>query len=193
LSQTHHVWGFAQGTLLSDSYDRTDSIPVSGNASALWWDEGYTEENPGTNYVSSDAGNFRVEAYDGSCWTFTGSYAYAESTYMFNPTTEYLQIHFTGAVDMHAFENEVKFSLSDETDNFVLDSEVWATEDPLSVDSIRDYVVNPSHNYELLLHAHVCIGDTPRVISNLECTIIPEPATLILLSLGAVMVRKRRA
>jgi hypothetical protein len=188
LSQTHHVWGKASGSVESHSYDMTNMFPVSGTASALWWDDGpYTSSDPGINTVSSYAGNLCVIAVDESCWTFTGSYAYAESTYIFEPQTTCLPIRFTGLVEMHEFENEVSFSL---TGDGVNDSYVWTTEEPgsLPIDITKVYSVNPGSCYELTLYAQVFVGDCPNVTSSLQASIIPTPGAILLGSIGVGFV-----
>jgi hypothetical protein len=199
-SEKHRVWGRSFGSLISDSYDITNNSPINGSAAALWWGEHYSEENPGTNRVFSSAGNFGVSAADQSCWTFTGSYAKAKSDYIFKPMTSQLEIAFTGGVQMHAFENWVSFILYDITNEFQLDSNVWKTEGygyigaglsgPI-INEVRNYSVSPLHQYRLELYAQVDIGDTPGVTSHLQTAITPEPASLLLLALGGLWIRKR--
>jgi hypothetical protein len=203
-SQTHHVWGQAGGYdpatgYFANSYDLTDTAPVSGMASAPYYvDEPYYQDWV-TNTVSSRAGEFLVEAVDGSQWTFTGSWARAHSEYEFTPNTHDLGLHFDGVVAMHAFENWVTFTLSDVTDvdnPISIDTRTWSTEglpgDSGIVDWSQDYVCDPSHLYELTLYAQVNIGDTPGVTSRLEVTITPEPAAISLALLGGLALARRR-
>jgi hypothetical protein len=181
LSQEYHVSGYAAGTILSSSYDQTS--PVSGSASAFWWDDGfYSESNPGTNEVSSSAGDFSVTAADRSCWTFTESWAIAESTYIFSPLTEYLQFQYVGSVEMHAFENKVSARVFDITDDLLIDYREWSTEFPslLAFNEAEYYAFDLSHQYELQLYAKVFAGDNPGATSSLEVSIVPEPCNYVI-------------
>lgn len=191
LSQEHHVSGLAKGTLESDSYDITDTAAVSGSALALWWDEGrYSEDDPGINRVNSSAGNFSVIAVDQSIWTFTDSRATAESTYTFSPIATRLQFQYSGAVEMHFFENIVSVSLYDITDDIPVDFRKWTTEISSGISFTEDvsYTLDPSHIYQMQLYATVLAGDNPGVTSSLEVSIIPEPFSLVVLGLGGFML-----
>lgn len=190
LSQEHHVSGYAAGTGATTSYDQTEAYLVSGSVFALW-----PGPNPGTNEVSSSAGNFGVTAVDLSRWTFTDSWALAESTYIFSPLAAHLQFQYAGGVEMHAFENKVWARLFDITDNLLVDYRQWTTELSLGLafNEAADYTLNLGHQYELQLYAKVFAGDNPGVTSSLEVSIVPEPCSLVLLGLGGLLLRRCRA
>jgi len=190
LSQEHHVSGYAAGTGDTTSYDQTEAYLVSESVFALW-----PGPNPGTNETSSSAGNFSVTAVDRSRWTFTDSWALAESTYIFSPLADHLQFQYAGSVEMHAFENKVSARLYDTTDNLLVDYRQWTTElsAGLAFNETEDYTFDLSHQYELQLYAKVFAGDNPGVTSSLEVSIVPEPCSLVLLGLGVLVLRSRRA
>lgn len=190
LSQEHHVSGYAGGTGAITSYDQTETSLVSGSASALW-----PGPNPGTNGAGSSAGDFGVTAVDLSRWTFTGSWALAESTYVFSPLATNLQFQYAGSVEMHAFENKVWARVFDITDNLLVDYRQWTTElsSGLTFNESADYTLNLEHQYELQLYAKVFAGDNPGVTSSLEVSIVPEPCSLILLGLGGLVLLRCRA
>jgi hypothetical protein len=197
ISQTHHVWGTAGGTLSDSTYDYTSSAPVSGSASALWWEDGsgYTEENPGTNFETSFAGDFHIYARDESCWTFTGSRSFAESTYLFTPQTDQLQIQFTG-INGDMYLSRVSFSLFDTITNSMVDSHelpsAYQHFDAV-IDWTGNYAVTSGREYALTLYARAIVGDSPYFTCELFANITPEPATLLLLGLGAMMLRRKTA
>lgn len=195
IGQQHRVWGIAAGTETSGSFDITSSSPIGYHAEALWWDEGYySQENPGTNRVSAAAGEFAVSATDRSCWTFTGSRAFAQSEYRFRPRTEQITLSLSGQVEMHAFENEVWFSLADTTYGYVLAEQSWTTEYPSwsAFEWTGQFYLDPDHEYCLTLYANVWTGDTPWVTSELEAVIIPEAATIVLLGWGSLWSLRHR-
>jgi hypothetical protein len=186
VSQEHHVSSYAAGTIQSSSYDQT--FPTSDSASALW-----SGPNPGTNEASSSAGNFSVTAVDRSRWTFTESWAIAESTYIFSPLTPHLQFQYTGSVEMHAFENMVSARVFDITDDLLIDYREWTTElsAGLAFNEAEYYTFDLSHQYKLQLYAEVFAGDNPGATSWLE--VVPEPCSLVLLGLGGLVLRRRKA
>lgn len=190
LSQEHHVSGYAAGTGETTSYDQTEPFPLSGTASAFW-----PGQNSGINAVNSSAGNFSVTTADLSRWTFTESWAIAESTYIFSPLTAHLQFQYSGSVEPHAFENKIWLSIYDITDSLFVDDRKWSTESPIGISFIEytNYTFDPSHQYELQLYAAVFAGDNPGVTSSLDVSIIPEPCSLLLLGLGSLVFRKREA
>lgn len=194
-SQAHRIWGEAAGTANPDSFDITDSSPVSYVASADWWNGVFSPEQPGVNRVSAAAGSLEVFTRDDSAWTFTGSHAYADSSYTFRPLLDSFGLRLDGQVELHSFENEIRFTLLDLTNNVEIRSMSWTTEetDTLFVNWFETFAVNPDFEYRLDLHAHVYPGDIPGVTSRLAADfVIPEPASLALLCLGtaAVLVRK---
>lgn len=184
ISQTNHVWGVATGVLSNQTYDYTSAGPVGADVSAIWYQ--------GINNQISSAGDFYVYAQDKSCWTFTGSHSDAESTYLFVPLSDQIQMRFTGSVAMHSFENKVSFSLVDAASSSVVDSYSWATESSLLIDQTKIYSVTPGRRYSLLLHANVNPGDTPDVFSDLSAEITPEPAAILIFGLGGVILRLKK-
>lgn len=202
ISQTHHVWGVADGTLVDDTYDYTSSAPVSGSASALWWGgySKYTESNPGTNTETSFAGDFRVYAQDGSCWISTASRCFAQSIYLFTPLTDQLQIQLTGIVDVVPRTAEVNFSLFDTIANSVVDSHIWDSPPGCPFEwtgfgavfgQTEIYAVTPGREYSLTLNAIDWCEEQPTTRAELFANITPEPATLLLLGLGATTILRR--
>lgn len=189
LSEEHHVSGYAAGTGDTTSYEQMGAYPVSGSAAAYW-----SGPNPGTNEVSSSAGNLSVTAVDRSCWTLTESWAIAESTYIFLPLTADLQFQYAGRVGMHAFENKVSASIYDITDNLLVDYREWTTEflSFVAFNEVEDYTFDPSHQYKLQLYAKVFAGDNPGATSSLVVS-IPEPCSLALFGLGGLLLRSRKA
>jgi len=196
LSESHHVSGTATGTTQSDSYDLTQSTSVTGSASALWQvdDEFYPGPNPGTNEVSSSAGNFSVTATDNSCWAFTGSEALAESTYTFTPLVTDLQFNYTGNVEMQAEENAVSVTIEDITNGQTIDTRLWTTglSSGLSINENLYYTFDLTHEYELKLYAKVEARGNPGVTSAIDVAITPEPATLALLAIGILLFKRKR-
>jgi hypothetical protein len=134
--------------------------------------------------------------------------AFAQIDYTFRPQTDSLQIALSGDTGIHPWESALAFELKDLDTSGVLDSRTWATEyehgwvDPttLNPSTSPDYIlpyygsyaVIPEHTYSMTISAHSHIGDVGDGYAHLEAVVTPEPATLLLLGLGAVIVRKSR-
>ncbi len=180
----------ADGNWSPVSYSLQGPNPVSGSASAQFLNENDVWV---PTYVESSAGDFSVEAIDGSWWTFTGSYALARSEYVFRPLESELPLHFTGQVEMHSFENEVSFELYDEESSVLIDAQTWTTDwwYPLQIDWLGEYTVDPTREYRLIMRARVAPGDHPCVTSLLEVDLTPEPAAALVMLVGLMLFRRR--
>lgn len=142
--------------------------PVSCEVTSVWHPTGQE------NKVSSSASSLEVKAQDGSCSTFTGAEATAETRYDFKPTVYSIALSLKGHVDMHAFENSLMFNLSKIDDNSIVASKTWKTEESQGY-NIGEQVscsVVPGSEYRITLKAIVICGDSPGARSNLKVTIV---------------------
>lgn len=120
--------------------------------------------------------NLRVYAKDNSQELWTGKTAVSEvtfkipktSNFLFFARTTRLNLKFTGSVEMHSFENIVKFQLKNLTTDLVVTEKEWTTESTLLIDEVILTQIRSNNEYELLLYAHTNIGDTPQVTSELN-------------------------
>jgi hypothetical protein len=187
VSQTHHVWGGAG----DQSYDLTDSNPLTGGV--VYYYNGH-----GDGYASSSAGDFSVSAYTGQLFNSVPT-SYAESTYLFKPTTTLLSLSAHAVYGIYySWQTSAGFTLTDVTDSLVVESLsplFWYLNKyghpAAQIDWQNDYVVNPLHQYELHMLAHECIGEGGGDTTSLSMIITPEPATLLIFALGGVIMRKK--
>ncbi len=189
ISQTHYVWGSA-GYNPQNFYDESDNIPVTGSASGVG-PSGY----PST--ASSSAGNFTVVA------TAFGDYltreAYAESTYKFTSNSADLTLTLTGggSTGGWGYESISKFYFYDITAGVEIDSYYWhgPEESPSSgyiIDLENFYTIDPGHQYGLRTYAEISLqSEGGGYHSLLNVSIVPEPATILLIGLGGLALRRK--
>ncbi len=191
ISQEYHVWG----DIVQESYDITSSTPVSGGCQEyIAIDNGWITESSST--LGSTADFIVLYSTSRSEYPWTITQADAEAIYIFTPTTDILQIDFTGMGTGHAFENYGYFTLENLNTSVVLDSQRWAYEptpeggfwekgNALPDSVIYDVLLE--NQYRLTVGVNGALNDWRHGSMHLEATIIPEPATLLLLGLGAVI------
>ena len=107
---------------------------------------------------------------------------------------------FVGASGEHTFESWIYFSLEDVTDPVVpveVDNRTWTFdyEEPYGTPILPctlSYTLVPGNDYTMTIGSHAMAGDGGVGFARLEATVVPEPATLALLGLGALLLRKRK-
>jgi hypothetical protein len=186
ISQEYHVWGHVS----NQSYDISSSTPVSGSCQEYlessgggWVTESSSTLGSSIDFISVDSSSQSLNP-----WTLTQ--ANAEAIYVFKPTTDALQIEFTGQSSGHYFENWGYFTLENLDASVVLDSRKWEyepgvgwTTDILPYSGI--YNVLLEDQYRLTVGVNGALPDFRLGHMHLEATIIPEPATILLFGLGA--------
>ncbi len=190
ISQTHHVWG----AVADQSYNITDSAPVSGFCSAyVGQDAGYITQNSHANdfIVDTRSSGGGYEAY------LVNSDAFAQIDYTFQPQTGSLEIAFSGYVGIHSNQNLLTFELKDLDTSTTLDYRFWTWDhDSGWVNGILpdygSYDVNPDHTYSMTIIARSHVCDVTSGYAHLEAVVTPEPATILILGFGALILRKRR-
>lgn len=187
--QQHHVYGEAPW-VSPEIYDITDNVPVSGQV---------------PNGAGSSAGNFRVSA---ETYQDNGR-AEASSTYIFTIDQPFLGLSLDGYLWSQAFPDiwgHVGYSLADSetgeiiyTTEGIIGDQSWSLSEEdgvgsaweLQIDETPGFILDIDRQYTLHLSASVTNADGTYAV--LDVTVIPEPATLCLLTLGAVLAgRKRR-
>lgn len=121
--------------------------------------------------------DLRVYAKDNSQELWTGETAVSEVTYKIPKTSTIfrfcvrkirINLKFTGQVEMHSFENTVKFRLKNLTTNLVVAEKIWTTEIParLEIDEVISCKIKSNNEYELFLFAEVKCDDNTTSLSS---------------------------
>ncbi len=142
----------------------------------------------------------------GEDWISNSAAATVTVTCVFQPILTSLTFKFTGSTGMHFFESYSNYSLRNLNTNILMDEVRWSTDQPYSNFSgwgnwkPQPYTttysnLNLDHRYELTLLSQSQIGDFRNGWSNLQLVIVPEPSSIMLLSLGAtgLLLHRRRA
>ena len=184
IEQSHHVYGYASDYYGGQSYDFTDDTLVAGTAQY------------GTKLASSSAGNFNVSAsYSDTTSNYTASeYGYAESSYVFRPTSSLLSLSIDGAVaGKDPYNNWVRFQLRNITGYSELvhyDFRKWFYmnninyKDGFTIQYQQAFSVTPDHLYQLYLYAEGYNREYANTGSaNITAQLNPEPATTFAIGL----------
>ena len=183
ISQEYHVWG----SVSDQSYDIISSTPVSGGCSANvyngWVTESSSTMGSGMDLICLDSSSDSTDP-----WLITQ--ANAEAIYIFKPTTDVLQIEFTGQGTGHAFENWGYFTLENLDTSAVLDSRQWAYEpgygwenDILPYSGV--YNVGTGDEYRLTIGVNGALNDWRGGDIHLDAAFVPEPASITLAGIAA--------
>jgi hypothetical protein len=189
LSQEYHISGWCEGDTGRISYNITSHSPISQTITTTGTYPGYFVAHP---YSHSAADLFYAEAFAVGSGEFQGyvfpAQAYAEATWVFQPTTSSLQATFStdffpGHHDGYFEGNLINLTTGDEVTNYVLDwqNEEWGA---------WLYEFDPAHQYKL----HVSFspgqdwGEGYYVKWSAEFepgpAIIPAPGGLVLAIIG---------
>ena len=192
------------------SYSVTDINPTTGICSSqhnCWSLPTLDELLNVTVEVQSCAENFAISTCT-DCGTETAlqespqAGALAETTCFFKPQESSLDIALTPSGNACTYEwmrEGFGFSLTDLTTDVLLDQDGWAGQDHLFMQTGELTVqktfndLDPSHQYELLLWTRTCIfgDDDGNYDLSLQTSIMPEPATLLLMGIGSILFMKR--
>ncbi len=187
ISQEYHVWG----SVSDQSYDIISSTPVSGSCQAYlegsgggWVTESSSTLGSSIDFISLDSSSRSLNP-----WTLTQ--ANAEAIYVFKPTTDALQIAFTGQSSGHYFENYGYFTLENLDTSVVLDSRNWEYEghwigDALPYTGIYDVLLEDQ--YRLTVGVNGALPDFRQGDMHLDATFVPEPASIILAFIAVPLV-----
>ena len=197
-------WASATITIISESYsvsggdyegyltpyNLSGNTPVYGS-SEVWApiDVSYPEYGFGVISAHSGASANFVFA-DGQGTYSAPTYANATTTSVFSSTEENLQINYFGGVWGSSEPGTGTWLLFGLTGPGISDG--YSISPSGEFDITQNYIIEPLGIYELTLCAWADTGPN-TALAHVTATVIPEPATLLLLSLGAVMLRRKRS
>jgi hypothetical protein len=199
-SEVHHVWGSAPTEY--NKYDLLSDHAVRGETGiaelGLEWGEMGLQ-----TYGISYTDYFLVNAYSSGFQSGLTT-VYAQIDYTFKPLADRLITTFTGYSYFHEFETWVYYRLIDVTTGITLDDRTWATDSagskiiwyPSALPDSASYDVFTDHTYLMTMGARAKNADGYSK-AQLEIGIrteirTPEPATILLLGLGGLLLGKIR-
>ena len=197
--QTHWIQGSTNADIDSESSfdirypEDTLLLPLEGACYGIW--SNGSDEILIDPAASARISNFSVYTFaEGTLDEEMTTFAHAWSKYTFSPVSDSLKVAFFSPSATTMDEGIADFSFWDLTELVML--EEWNSEPDSreGIDLIQTYSVNPLHEYELILECysfgdHTTSGD---LVNSITVMIVPEPSVLLLLGIGAALMRNRR-
>ena len=200
-TEEYHVWGNLRvypdgpsGNYIEDSYDTSDSTPISGYVEWIGSNQSYS-----TNWAHSSTELLGVSANSYAFWVHpeSQSIGYAEGSWTFQPEWDLLRLN----IEMHQlyYISPITVELVDVTSSTTLFSYNgnvctfpdydWYCSNEESF--VQDFLVDPTHEYSMYAKIMSGANDDGPWYGSISSTVIPEPTTLILIGLGAVVLIRK--